>query len=288
MTAKRIITQNRRAFVYSLISILLLAAGLFIYFIPPARFLSVVLLFFGIYSGIMALLCVLMNRGGINRSAAEKSGPVHSRSAKIAKILYKIMQICFIIWLLSFIIIESFVIAGGRADSENEDADYLIVLGAGLNGSSPSLSLRSRLVAAADYLRTNPGTVAIVTGGQGEGEDITEAEAMRRFLEAEGIAENRIIMEPEARDTIQNLRYSFEIILQEGHDSGAIYSSAEQYSPKITLISNDFHLFRARYISEREGHEIFAVPALSPNIFLYGTYCLREYFSMLKVFLTYR
>ena len=67
------------------------------------------------------------------------------------------------------------------ARTDKGDADYLIVLGAGVNGSTPSLSLTDRLRAAQQYMQQHPDAVAIVSGGQGTGEDITEAEAMRRF-----------------------------------------------------------------------------------------------------------
>ena len=75
--------------------------------------------------------------------------------------------------------VEIPIISDARTDKEPR-ADYVIVLGAGVNGTAPSLSLLNRLDAVNDYLETYPDSIAVLSGGQGEGEDITEAECMRR------------------------------------------------------------------------------------------------------------
>ena len=74
-------------------------------------------------------------------------------------------------------------------------ADYCIVLGAQLKDHGPSDVLRRRLDAAAEYLRQNPDTKCIVSGGQGGNEPMSEAEGMRHYLVAAGIEEERIIQE---------------------------------------------------------------------------------------------
>jgi uncharacterized SAM-binding protein YcdF (DUF218 family) len=99
-------------------------------------------------------------------------------------------------------------------------------LGAGLHGTTPSLSLTNRLAAALAFLEEHPDTVAIVSGGQGPGENMTEAEAMTIWLEARGIAPERIIGEPEATSTAENLENSFRIIRERGGDpDGNVASS---------------------------------------------------------------
>ena len=74
-----------------------------------------------------------------------------------------------------FCVVESFIIRDARTDTE-QTADVLIVLGAGVNGTRPSLSLRDRMVGAYDYLIAHPDCIAVVSGGQGVGEDITDAQ----------------------------------------------------------------------------------------------------------------
>ncbi|MDR1117377.1 MAG: YdcF family protein [Oscillospiraceae bacterium] len=224
--------------------------------------------FFSIFLGLLSVFFFAL--AALRYMAVKKIFP------GFAGILYKILQICFIIWLISFIIVEALVIAGGKTDEGSEGSDYLIVLGAGINGMTPSLSLSSRLDTAAEYLRDNPDTLVIVTGGQGPGEDITEAEAMRTYLVAKGIDEANILMEPRAVDTLQNFKYSFGII-----ESGDIED------PKISVISNDFHLYRSRLISGYEGYDVTVINAPTPHLYLKITYIIREYFSLAKVFAHY-
>ena len=58
----------------------------------------------------------------------------------------------------------------------------IIVLGAGLKGDTPSLALERRLEKAAEYMNKNGNAIAIVSGGQGKGETISEAQAMENYL----------------------------------------------------------------------------------------------------------
>lgn len=77
-------------------------------------------------------------------------------------------------------------------------ADAVIVLGAGVNGTEPSLSLRTRLDAALDYLEENPDVPVVLTGGQGYGEEITEAQCMYDYLTTRGVTSERILLEEQA------------------------------------------------------------------------------------------
>ena len=62
------------------------------------------------------------------------------------------------------------------------EADYIIVLGSKVNGTKPSYSLQYRIDKAAEYLKSHEKTIAIVSGGKGKGEDISEALAMKNGL----------------------------------------------------------------------------------------------------------
>ena len=68
------------------------------------------------------------------------------------------------------------VSAGHGAD--DPEAQWVVVLGAGVNGTVPSQALRERLEAARDYLARYPEAVAVLSGAQGDGESITEARCM--------------------------------------------------------------------------------------------------------------
>lgn len=170
--------------------------------------------------------------------------------------------------LVYFVIIEGLVISGMNAEGE-PDLDYIIVLGAKVNGTVPSLALRCRIDRAYEYLRDNPDTVAIVSGGQGRGEDISEAEAMRRGLSERGIDESRIILEARSTSTEENLEFSYQLI--------------EDSSATVGLLTNNFHVFRALSIAKNSHGDaagsVCGVSARYPNVLIIH-YMMREFVSI--------
>ena len=83
--------------------------------------------------------------------------------------------------ILTFVFVEA-VIISHMSDQAPDGVECIIVLGAAVKGTRPSSALYNRIVTAAEYLHNNPDTVAVLSGGQGTGEDISEAECMRREL----------------------------------------------------------------------------------------------------------
>ena len=71
--------------------------------------------------------------------------------------------------------------------SVKKNLDYIIVLGAHVDGTRMTLALLERARRALLYLEENPGTKAVLSGGKGDGENISEAEAMYRYLTGHGI-----------------------------------------------------------------------------------------------------
>ena len=142
--------------------------------------------------------------------------------------------------------------ADGLEPKANGSNDYAIILGAKVNGEIPSLSLQYRLDAALDYAKQYPHVYLILSGGQGAGEHISEAEAMKRFLVVNGIQEERLLLENMSTSTYENLLYSIEMIPK----------SVEQ----ITIISSDYHLARAQIIARSLGLQTDVVAAKTPKI----------------------
>ena len=93
-----------------------------------------------------------------------------------------------------------------------ENLDYIIVLGAHVDGTRMTLALLERTRRALLYLEENPGTRAVLSGGKGDGERISEAEAMYRYLTEHGIDGGRLIREERSTNTKENLDYSLELI----------------------------------------------------------------------------
>jgi uncharacterized SAM-binding protein YcdF (DUF218 family) len=158
-------------------------------------------------------------------------------------------------------------IISASVKADGADADCLIVLGAGVNGTVPSLSLVWRLRAAEDYLEKYPNAYCIVSGGQGRGENITEAECMRIWLTDNGVDPKRIIMEDKASSTEENIRFSFEIGEKMGFDSYAV-------------VTADYHVYRASLIAEKMGTDVQMVSARTGYPVLALNYYLREAFAL--------
>ena len=121
-------------------------------------------------------------------------------------------------------------------------ADAVIVLGAGLRGERPTLVLQRRMDTAIAYLAKNQGTVAVLSGGKGEGEYISEAEAMARYFTQNGVSEARFIREDASTNTRENFLYSNRII-RERFGQGA----------SIAFVTTDFHVYRAERVAKNQG-----------------------------------
>lgn len=149
-------------------------------------------------------------------------------------------------------------------------ADYLIVLGAKVKGTGPSLSLKYRIDAAADYMLDNRETIAVVSGGQGKDEVRTEAEVMKQGLLDRGIEEERIIMEDQSTTTLENIAFSKRLLPDE--------------EAQGLIVTNDYHLYRSVEMARRAGLEISGVPAKTPESVRIKSY-LREYLAITKYYL---
>lgn len=178
--------------------------------------------------------------------------------------------------LVSLAIMESIVIADGRKEPPETAADAVVVLGAGVNGTEPSLSLRTRLDAALAYLEDNPEIPVVLTGGTGYGEEISEAQCMYDYLTAHGVDGGRLILEDQASDTAENFAFSRELLVERGIDPS---------HDRVAVVTNDFHIARSRLIAARQGYGYaFGVPARLPWRHLEINYYLREAFAMVKTF----
>ena len=98
-----------------------------------------------------------------------------------------------------------------------------------------SLSLQTRLEAALEYVRDKPEVPVVVSGSQGPGEAISEAECMYRWLTARGLPPEQILLEEQADNTRENIRYSLELLEELGVDGTA----------EIAVVSSGYHLCRA-------------------------------------------
>lgn len=162
-------------------------------------------------------------------------------------------------------------IARSAEGTENTDTDLLIVLGCQVNGTEPSLMLRQRLDAAVEFLHEHPHADCIVTGGKGDGENLSEAQCMYNYLVAAGIDPARLDMEDRSTSTIENLKNTLAILESEGG-----------VPEHITVLSSEFHLYRAGRMAEDLGLEVNLSPASTEHPLLLASFSLREIFAVWK------
>ena len=152
------------------------------------------------------------------------------------------------------------------------DYRFVLILGAKVNGTSPSRALRHRIDVAADYATAHPTVELIATGGQGPDEGMAEALVIERELMARGIEPHRIHVEATSTSTIENFQHSRPFW---------------QGETGLTIVTNDFHVLRARLIAklyfQLESDALYApTPPLAK-----GRYVVREALAYVKLLVRY-
>ncbi len=235
-------------------------------------------------------------------------------TGKLPRLKTTAMCLCGVFWLcmVVFLSVEAVMFSAGRKAPEDK-AEYVIILGAQVRGETPTLVLSARIRAAAEYLNDHPNAVAVASGGKGNGENISEAEAIRRGLIRLGIGEERILLEDRSTSTAENLRFSAEVIqryergtagteaamtvgasVSDGGTDAEIATAKEtgadnsesiinpiRFVPKnVVLVTNDFHVFRAVKLAKNLGY--INVSGLGATEFFAVTiqYYVREFFAI--------
>ena len=209
-----------------------------------------------------------------------------------------------------FAAIEGLIISDMIKEPDT-NCEYIIVLGCQVRGTRITKSLRKRLDKTIEYMHevqaddmtdksginadksniSNEDSIfnnennkvekegnkitknikIIVSGGQGNGEDISEAQAMYDYLVQNGIPADIIIKEDKSTNTEENFRFSEKFI--------------EDKSAKIGIVTNNFHIYRAKKLAHAKGLDnITGIPASSDNV-LFINYMVRESIGIVKDYL---
>ena len=175
-------------------------------------------------------------------------------SVTAGKKLLRVLLALILVGVLVFCSLLGVVLAGSR-DRLISEPEVLIVLGCQVMPSgAPSVLLKDRLDKALGYWEEHPDVLMIVTGGKGGDEKISEAEAMANYLRANGVPESNILVEDRASSTWENLLFSGELLSKLGLEDS-----------EIAIVSNGFHLTRAKMLWNRlwgneEGVSVLAAP----------------------------
>lgn len=163
-----------------------------------------------------------------------------------------------------FAFTSTMITMSATSDTATFNEDAVIVLGAAVRGEQVTLPLAYRLNAAINYHTLNPDAYIIVSGGQGNGENVTEAEAMEKYLTERGVNPEKIVPEIHATSTYENFLFSKQILdklLPNGYEAA--------------YITNGFHIFRAGRLAKTAGITVHRMHAQSSIITLLPDY-LRE------------
>lgn len=187
------------------------------------------------------------------------------RHFRAAKVLRRVLNAIVCLGLIIVTVTGSFIVDAAQGAEEN-DCDYVVVLGCRVYDDGPSLSLQDRIRAAYEYLTAHPKAICIVTGGQGEDEPMTEAQCLYDHLTDLGIDGNRIWLEEAATSTWENMVFSLDLIQEK---TGTRPES-------IGLLSSEYHLFRASLFAKDCGVTAIGIPAKTSRVSLRINNYLRE------------
>lgn len=160
-----------------------------------------------------------------------------------------------------------------QLSNEPDEPKLLIVLGCKVRDETPSKMLRLRCDRAAREMIEHPDILCVVSGGQGHGENISEAEAMKRYLIAKGIDGDRIIKEERSTSTAENIKFSFELTdsLGLGRD--------------ITIVTDGYHQYRASLIAKKNGAESVTAYSADTEWRFVPSYWVREWLGITHFYL---
>lgn len=184
---------------------------------------------------------------------------------KSTRVVKSVFTILLCIGILVVGATEMLIIRESFGDRD-ERFDYLLVLGAKVRTDGPSVSLMDRIRATAVYLEEHPEVIAIVSGGQGPDEPMTEAQCMYEQLVKLGVDPDRIWLEDQATSTWENLRFTMDLIEEK----------TGQRPEKIGLLSSEYHLFRAKMFARACNVEAVGIPAHTSRISQMVNHFMRE------------
>lgn len=176
--------------------------------------------------------------------------------------------------LVLILVISVFLAIYGCRDNSLYDEDAVIVLGYGIKENKLPSMLKNRLDKTVEYHRKNPDAIIIVSGGRGDGKKPSEAAVMEEYLLSEGIPSEKIIKEDKSRTTVENFKFSADII-----------SENFPAKPSVAFISNIFHIYRSEKYAKAAGMSITHIGAKTNRYDIPWIY-IRETAMVIHMFFT--
>lgn len=194
-------------------------------------------------------------------------GVLLERLLKLNKIIISAFLVIAIVGTALFSVTMTAIVKQTTKIDQESLSGTLIVLGCKVRGETPSLQLYKRAMVGVDYLNSHPNEHAILCGGQGSDEKISEAECIKRIMLENGIDESRLFLEDKSTSTEENIKFAKKIIDDNNLDTN------------VVIATSDYHCYRATLIAEKYGLIAEAVPAFADR-FSRPTFYTREVFGI--------
>ncbi|MBA3874785.1 MAG: YdcF family protein [Anaerolineae bacterium] len=176
----------------------------------------------------------------------------------------RLLLLVVVLWLWVMFVLAIVIDAYGRIDRARP-ADVIVVLGAGLRANNqPGPALTRRAAHAALLWQQGYAPVVICSGGNPGSRARSEAAACAELLQADGVPTSAIVQEEQSRSTEENALYTRSLMLEKGWQTAIV-------------VSDGYHLFRARRLFVNEGISAYMSPAdVQPATNEYIVFLLRE------------
>lgn len=183
-----------------------------------------------------------------------------------------VVTICNIYYLIAgylIVIASAFTLSSllNFINFNKRDLNYVVVLGAGLNGDRVTPLLASRIEKGIAVYKQQKNCKLIMSGGQGADELISEAEAMQRYALSRGVQPADIILEHQSTSTLENIKYSVQLMTG---------------TPKFAIVTNYYHLFRALLMANELGIKCIGYGSATKFYFTINAF-VREFIGYLAV-----
>lgn len=255
------VNENKVAKIFR-VAVFLIAAALFGAFAVP--FVGWGILNIGNIVGALLSLWIMLISGAREKYLALKE---NLKKSKLGKIAFYTVNTCLVAFLCyGLVVTGAMAVVCAKQPSKNATA---IVLGAQVTEKGPSMMLEGRIKSAVKYLQDNPGAKAVLTGGQGSNEPMSEAQAMYDYIVGAGISPDRLYLEDKAVNTGENIAFSEKIIQENGLNEDK------------AIITDGFHQLRAYIITNQQGlsGSVGSVNADTFPLFV-PTFAVREWFAL--------